>query len=48
MSKAWADAHPNYHRDRYRKRVFAEIERTKRLKELEEEIWNLQTQTLTS
>lgn len=48
MQKSWDDAHPDYHKEFYRKRVLKEIDRQKRLKRLEEEIWNYQMRTLTS
>jgi len=39
MQREWSKAHPRYHREWYIRKSFAEIEKKKRLKELEEEIW---------
>jgi len=41
MQREWSKAHPHYHREWYIRKSFAEIERQKRLKELEAEIWRI-------
>lgn len=45
MQREWDKAHPTYHRQYYRKRCLDEINRQKKLKLLEAEIWNYQMQT---
>jgi len=45
MQREWDKAHPNYHRDYYRRRVSEEIDKERYLKSLAERIWNLQKRT---
>jgi len=41
MQREWSKAHPDYYREWRRRKFFAEIEKKKRLKELEAEIWRI-------